>query len=336
MAVETVPITMSVSSTSQSSAISNPSSQESSPDRTQACGLLRIVILTTDTEEAPAEVGEISVPASSPQLLMLQDTTTGFMMQAVTSSVINASQMEAGTAASPPIDQDSGSRERWPRRQREADRQQALDHRRPESEDRRGAWSRPDLGTPMGPSRLGGTPPGATPHLAIVETGTWEELEEAAQLSVQGTAEGAMDYALAVLGQALADIEDWFQRQSQALHAGQRKGEDFGHPDHVRRPVGWMRHLWDHNTVLQRQIQALKDEKEELIDWQTKATDKAMNLHNRIKELEQEREQLRQQLEDAWAGPPVAVILSTSTSVDETMKLWKELADRLNRDGKRI
>ncbi len=80
----------------------------------------------------------------------------------------------------------------------------------------------------------------------------------------------------------------------------------------------------------------MKDEKEELIDWQTKATNKALNLHNLIKELEQDREQLRQQLEDAWAGLPVAVTPPDSTSGDKTMKSWKALADRLNRDGKRI
>ncbi len=92
--------------------------------------------------------------------------------------------------------------------------------------------------------------PEATPRWATVESGTWEELEEAAQLSVKGAAEGAMDYALDVLGWVRADIEDRFLHQSQAVQAGRHKGDDFGHPDHVRRLVGQMRHLWDCNTVL--------------------------------------------------------------------------------------
>ncbi len=52
---------------------------------------------------------------------MLQDTTSSFMVQAVTSSVIYASQMEAGTAAFPSLNQDSGFQERWPQGPREAE-----------------------------------------------------------------------------------------------------------------------------------------------------------------------------------------------------------------------
>ncbi len=59
-------------------------------------------------------------------------------------------------------------------------------------------------------------------------------------------------------------------------------------------------------------------------------------MGNRIRELEQEREQLRQQLEEAWAGPPIATTPPASTSVDEVPKSWKVLEDRLNREGKRI
>ncbi len=76
------------------------------PRQDQACGPLRIIILMTNTEEAPSEVGNISVPASPPQI--------SSMMQAMTISIIYTSQMEAGTAASSPIHQDSGTQERWP------------------------------------------------------------------------------------------------------------------------------------------------------------------------------------------------------------------------------
>ncbi len=60
-----------------------------------------------------------------------------------------------------------------------------------------------------------------------------------------------------------------------------------------------MRYLWDKNTVLKKQLEALKRQKEDLIDWQTKATDEAMRLGNHIKKLEQEKEQRKQQLADA-------------------------------------
>ena len=70
-------------------------------------------------------------------------------------------------------------------------------------------------------------------------------------MSDKGTTEGAMDYALAVLGRARADIEDRFQRQSRALQAGRQKGDDFGHPDHVQHLMGCMHHLWEQNTALQ-------------------------------------------------------------------------------------
>ena len=73
-----------------------------------------------------------------------------------------------------------------------------------------------------------------------------------------------------------------------------------------------------------------------MIEWQTKATDKALSLHNCIEELKQEREQLRQQLEDARTEPPVVVTPLASNLVKETAKSWKVLADRLNQDSIRI
>ncbi len=50
----------------------------------------------------------------------------------------------------------------------------------------------------------------------------------------------------------------------------------------------------------------------------------------------QERDQLRQQLEDVQTEPPIVATLPASTSVKEAVKPWKILADRLNSDGKRI
>ncbi len=41
-----------------------------------------------------------------------------------------------------------------------------------------------------------------------METSTWEGFEGAAQRSVQETSEKAMDYALDVLGQVQADMEN--------------------------------------------------------------------------------------------------------------------------------
>ena len=134
---------------------------------------------TTDTVEASDGVGEMSVPASPPQLPILQNTMTSSMNQAMTSSVIYASQMEADTVASPLRNPQNGFRECQPQEQRGPDIRPAWDHRESGSEDQGGAWPRTDMEAPAGPSRLGWTWPGAAPRWDPIETGTWEELEEA-------------------------------------------------------------------------------------------------------------------------------------------------------------
>ncbi len=69
-----------------------------------------------------------------------------------------------------------------------------------------------------------------------------------------------------------------------------------------------------------------------MIRWQTEAMDRTLGLHNQIMELQQEREYLRQQLEDAQTEPPVVITPPASALVKETAKSWKVLADWLNDD----
>ncbi len=141
-----------------------------------------------------------------------------------------------------------------------------------------------------------------------------------------------MDYALDVLGRIRADMEGWFTQQSEALQAGRCKGEDVGQPDPVRRLVGQMRHLWNHSMELQKRVEAVEGEKKELVDWQTKAMDKALAMNSRVTELEQERAQLRRQLEDAQVEPPAAVTPPASASIDDAVRSYKAMADQLERD----
>ncbi len=52
-----------------------------------------------------------------------------------------------------------------------------------------------------------------------VEPESWADLEQAARRNVYGPAEGAMNYALVVLGQARSEIEQQFLQQTQELQA---------------------------------------------------------------------------------------------------------------------
>ncbi len=243
-AIGRVPATISVSSTSQRSASSSISSLGTSPDKTCTGGSLRIVIPTTDVEEAADEMEEINVPVSPPRLPMRQNPMASSMMQAVTSSVIYARQMEDEAAASPPRGPETRCLGWRLQEQRGPYCPLAVDHRGTQSDDNGGARPRTNFETPTEPSHLGWMQPRTVPRWDCMETEMWEEVEEAAQLSVQGTREGAIDYALAVLSQACTDIEERFQCQSRALQASRQKCDDFGHLEHVRRLMGWMHHLW--------------------------------------------------------------------------------------------
>ncbi len=50
-----------------------------------------------------------------------------------------------------------------------------------------------------------------------------------------------------------------------------------------------MRHVWRRNIILKKRVEALKQEKEDLTAWQTKVTDNAVSLGNRIEKMEQEK-----------------------------------------------
>ncbi len=104
---------MSISSTEGNSNDSSSSSSKSDPDQTQCNHRLTIRIPTSNPEEVSAGSGEIIAPNSHLQFPALQVTTTSSMMQAVTSSVSYASQMEADTATSATVTWTSRSRERW-------------------------------------------------------------------------------------------------------------------------------------------------------------------------------------------------------------------------------
>ncbi len=78
-----------------------------------------------------------------------------------------------------------------------------------------------------------------------VKTHTWDEMEGAVWQSVRGTSEGAMGYALAVQDQIQTNVEERFRSQTQALQAGQKRGEEFGCTNQLRSLLGRTRYLWE-------------------------------------------------------------------------------------------
>ncbi len=338
LATERIPATVSRSATSQRSVASSISFLGASSNGTHISGSLKIVIPAADVEGSADKMEEMSVPPSPLTLPMLQGPTASSMTQAVTSSVIYAHQMEDDAAASPSRDPEDGSSGRRPQGQEGPNCPPKVDHRGTDEDVQGGARPRRDKEATTGPSRLGWTQPGVVPSWDPVETSTWEELEEAAHLSVQGTTEGAMDYALAMLSQARTDIEERFRHQSQALQAGRRRSDAFECPDHVQHLMGQMRHLWEQNSCLQQQVRTLMEEREEMVRPQIEALERTFGLNNQMEELRQERDRLQQQLDHLQTEPPAIATLpaSASTAAKETAKSWKNLVDWLNDDGIRI
>ncbi len=61
--------------------------------------------------------------------------------------------------------------------------------------------------------------------------------------------------------------------------------------------MGQMRHVWNRNIKLQEQVETLEMEKQDLVAWQTEATDNMLELRSCIEELKGEEAWLQQKLQ---------------------------------------
>ncbi len=256
------------------------------------------------------------------------------MTKAVTSSVIYTSQMEAGTDTSPTIVRTSKARERVSRRQWGTG-QPKRDHCESVARSSEGHRTPPQVVTMTEPPRIEWTLTGAEPGWASVETNSWEEFEEAAQQSVQGTTEEVMDYVLDVWGQVQTEVENQMERQAETVQVA-RGREDFGQPNRIRNLMGRMRHVWNCNIRLQERVETLETEKQELVTWQTEAMNTNLDLQSRLAELKREESRLQQKLEKAQALPTPAVAPPGSGTASDGTKFFKDTADRLEQDCFRL
>ncbi len=183
-AVSIVSVSSAEEGSSSSSSSPSSDSSESSPGPRLRNRRLTIRIPTSDAEEASAGTEEGVTSTSPSRSPALRIAPTSSMTQAVTSSVIYTSQMEAGAEASPTIVWTSRARERLSRRQWGTS-QPRPDHCESMARSSEGRRTAPQAAAPTEPPRIEWTPKGAGPGWASVETNSWGELEEAAQQSVQ-------------------------------------------------------------------------------------------------------------------------------------------------------
>ncbi len=68
--------------------------------------------------------------------------------------------------------------------------------------------------------------------------------------------------------------------------------------------MGRTRYLWEWNIVLQLQVRALTEEREDLVRHKTTDLETTLGFHHKVAELKQERDRLQQRLDDLCAEPP--------------------------------
>ncbi len=285
------------------------SSTKASSKDSLTSNTLRIVIPAGDPDTSEDEMG---VSASPPRLPGSQGPAANLLTEAVTAAIIHQQQVEDEAAGSSPHSQ--GYR---PAGQRSS---QETSHQEPEG--------------PVEADPMGARPRAGQKTITPMETHTWEEVESAVWQSAQGTADGAIGYALAILDKVRTDIEERFCFQTRALQDSRQEGKEFGRHPQLQSLLGRMRYLWERNIALQLQVRALTEEREEQIQYQAAELETTLGLHNKVAELTQARDQLQRQLNELRAAPPVPATppAPAASEVQQTTREWKALADRLEGD----
>ncbi len=277
-----------------------------------ASGTLQIVIPVSDEDTSGDEMG---VSASPPRLPGSQGLAADLLTEAVTAAVIHRQQVEDEAAASSPHSQDEGPSGQQSSRVDQGPGPQRASHPGPEG--------------PVEANPMGARPRAGQKAIAPVKTHAWEEGESAVWQSTQGTADGAIGYALAILDKIRTDLEERFHFQTRALQDGRQEGKEFGRHPQLQNLLGRTRYLWERNIALQLQVRALTEEREEQLRHQAAELETTLGLHNKVAELTQARDHLQWQLDELRAAPPVTATppAPATSEVQQTAREWKTLAD---------